>query len=150
MSKCVRRTLLVVSSIKLKKPKPSGLAALARFFLFGKVRVLTDPRRFGIKLLLRRLIPLACKPSLSGVYIVPSTLASGGSYASGGVLLRWFELSPSNRRPDTVPSSAETESRLGRHPTDRDTTSVLGLVLASRNRESNTIAISCCLPRQAG
>ena len=81
------------------------------------MRVLTDPRR--------RLV----SPPEMGVYIIPSTLASGGSYASGGVLLRWFELSPLNRRPDTVPSSAETESRLGRHPGDRDTTSVL----ANRN-----------------
>ena len=93
------------------------------------MRVLTDPRR--------RLV----SPPEMGVYIIPSTLASGGSYASGGVLLRLFKLSPSNIRPDTVPSLeytsrlrevnslAETESRLGRHPGDRDTTSVL----ANRN-----------------
>lgn len=55
-----------------------------------------------------------------------------------GVLLRWFELSPSNRRPDTVSATRETECRLGRHPDDSDTTSFL------------VVAISCWLPRQAG
>ena len=87
---------------------------------------------------LTRPLGLLVSPASLRLYTVPSTLASGGSNACGGELLRWFWLAPQNRRPDSVSPRTETECRLGRHPDTRDTTSV------------RVVTISCWLPCQAG